>query len=116
LQSHSLLYRYPLAERALMAPGAPNTVAVMAELIAVSIRLSNVRLHVQETADFAREIRSQRMAPRGNRKDVCGATISNARLPISKPQTACPMQGLPMHLVTNQIDMRGRQLLDVLTL
>jgi hypothetical protein len=46
---------------------------------------------------FAREIHSQRMALRGNRKGVFGATISKPDCPISKPQTARPMQGFPMH-------------------
>jgi len=45
-------------ERAPTVPGAPNTVAAMAELTAVSIRMSNVRPHVQETADFANQIHS----------------------------------------------------------
>src|ERR1700730_4926277 len=57
--------------------------------IAVSIRMSNVRPHVQETADFAREIHSQRMALRGNRKGVFGATISKPAVPsASRPSDA----------------------------
>src|SRR6202043_3622834 len=73
----SLLFRFPVG-RALTVRGARITSSTR---IAVSIRMSNVRPHVQETADFAREIHSQRMAPRGNRKGVFGATISKARLP-----------------------------------
>jgi hypothetical protein len=92
-QSCSLLFRFPVG-RALTVRGARITSSTR---IAVSIRMSNVRPHVQETADFAREIHSQRMALRGNRKGVFGATISKPDCPISKPQTARPMQGFPMH-------------------
>jgi hypothetical protein len=86
-------FRFPVG-RALTVRGARITSSTR---IAVSIRMSNVRPHVQETADFAREIHSQRMALRGNRKGVFGATISKPDCPISKPQTARPMQGFPMH-------------------
>src|SRR6202022_1389021 len=75
-QSCLLLFRSS-AGRALTVRGARITSSTR---IAVSIRMSNVRPHVQGTADFAREIHSQRMALRGNRKGVFGATISNARL------------------------------------
>ena len=92
-QSCSLLFRFPVG-RALTVRGARITSSTR---IAVSIRMSNVRQHVQETADFAREIHSQRMALRGNRKGVFGATISKPDCPISKPQTARPMQGFPMY-------------------
>jgi hypothetical protein len=92
-QSCSLLFGFPVG-RALTVRGARITSSTR---IAVSIRMSNVRPHVQETADFARKMHSQRMALRGNRKGVFGATISKPDCPISKPQTARPMQGFPMH-------------------
>jgi hypothetical protein len=38
-----VLYRYPVSEHALTALGVPNTVVAMAELTAVSIRMSNVK-------------------------------------------------------------------------
>jgi hypothetical protein len=92
-QSCSLLFRFPVG-RALTVRGARITSSTR---IAVSIRMSNVRPHVQETADFAREIHSQRMALRGKPQRRFGATISKPDCPISKPQTARPIQGFPMH-------------------
>src|ERR1700736_6705370 len=77
-QSCSLLFRF-LVGRALTVRGARITSSTR---IAVSIRMSNVRPHVQETADFAREIHSQRMALRGNRKGVFGAT---SKYPPAEP-------------------------------
>ena len=77
-QSRSLRYPYQPLERAQTVRGARTTI------IAVSTRSSNVRLHVQETVDFAHEIHSQPkapeaqpMAPQGNREGAIGATISN---------------------------------------
>ena len=79
LQSHSPLCLCPLSERALTVPGAPNTVTAMAELTAVSIRMSNVRPHVQETADFASAIHSQRMPP--NLEGAIAPPVRQSRVP-----------------------------------
>ncbi len=80
LQSHSLLYPYPLSERAPTVRGARNTASHI--LIAVSIRFSNAWLRFRGTADFASPIHSQPMAPQaqpmvpqGNHAGAIGATI-----------------------------------------
>ena len=74
------------AEAVLCEEAFMRTIAFVAisTRIAVSTRMSNVRLPVQETADFAHEIHSQPkapeaqpMAPQGNREGAIGATISN---------------------------------------
>jgi len=62
-ESYSQLYSYRLSERTLTVRGVRITVTREAGLIAVFIRLSNARPHVQETADFASAIHSQRMPP-----------------------------------------------------
>src|SRR4249920_2779358 len=61
--------------------GAPNTAP--AGPIAVSIRLSNARLRVRATADFARRIHSRtRIGSERTREGAIGTTIRNG-VPLS---------------------------------
>jgi hypothetical protein len=91
LQSHSLFYPYPLSERALTVRGARITAPRAAQQIAVSIRFSNAWLRFRGTADFARPIhfqpmapQAQPMAPQGNREGAIGVTI---RIPFALPRS-----------------------------
>jgi hypothetical protein len=66
-------YCYALMERTRLR-GAPNTAS--AGPIAVSIRLSNARLRVRGTADFARRIHSRiRIGPESTHEGAIDATI-----------------------------------------
>ena len=73
LQSHSLLYPYPLSERALTVRGALIT-AVRAGPIAVSTRSSSAELPCRGSADFASRIHSQLMPL--NREGAIGEAFS----------------------------------------
>jgi hypothetical protein len=88
-QSHSLLYPYPLSERALTVRGARITSCIP---IAVSTRSSNVKLPFRAMADFARAIHSQALAP--NRESDIGGAIRTAACP-SLRRTASLTNAVP---------------------
>jgi hypothetical protein len=79
LQLHSPLYFFRLSERTLMVRGARITVRRVAGRTAASIRFSNAKPHVRETAGFVSAIRlllARQVRPMVMRDAVIGGTAS----------------------------------------
>jgi hypothetical protein len=87
LQSHSLLYPYPLSERALTVRGARIT--TLASMNAISIHSANAWFRYQVSAEFACRINSKiHIGPAGTRAGAISGFIRRSCFSLSRlPQT-----------------------------